>query len=397
MGPFVPAVVPEELNLIVALVIGVAFGYVLEQAGFSSAKRLVGLFYGYDFTVLRVFFTAAITACLGTLLLGYFGFLDLRVIFINPLFLWPAIVGGAIMGVGFILGGYCPGTSIAAAAIGKVDAWFFVGGGILGVLLYGVVYPAFKGFVDFTSFGDMKVFDPLHMSQGAFVFVLVAFAVLAFVITGMIERKVSPEKAPSKEFNKNLHMAAAGVLIVLAGIVALLPDRQAALTNKVSNPAYVQAHPIYVMEPDELAIHLVQHNPRFKVYDLRDEKAFAKSSLPGAMNLKLEDLFTSVYAEEFAHSHIRKIIVADDQKLAETAVRLLEAMGFENLAALEGGFANIQTQILDASPETLLAINDPVVREFRSEAQIELRRLVKEQKAKGAPSTKKVVAVKGGC
>jgi uncharacterized membrane protein YedE/YeeE len=129
MGPFVPEVISDQLNLVVALVLGIGFGFALEQAGFSSSRRLAGVFYGYDFTVLRVFFTAAITAMSGVLLLGYFGFLDTEAIFVNPTWLFPAIVGGAIMGVGFVLGGYCPGTSVCAAAIGKIDAMFFVGGG----------------------------------------------------------------------------------------------------------------------------------------------------------------------------------------------------------------------------------------------------------------------------
>jgi len=105
MGPFVPELISDQLNLIVALFIGVAFGFVLEQAGFSSSRRLAGVFYGYDFTVLRVFFTAAITAMSGTLLLAYFGYLDLQSIYVNPTWLMPAIVGGIIMGFGFIIGG----------------------------------------------------------------------------------------------------------------------------------------------------------------------------------------------------------------------------------------------------------------------------------------------------
>ena len=56
MGPLVPDIIGNELNLVVALLIGIAFGFILEQAGFSTSKKLVGLFYGYDFTVLRVFF-----------------------------------------------------------------------------------------------------------------------------------------------------------------------------------------------------------------------------------------------------------------------------------------------------------------------------------------------------
>ncbi len=65
MGPFVPDLISDQLNLVVALFLGIGFGFVLEQAGFSSSRRLAGVFYGYDFTVLRVFFTAAVTAMSG--------------------------------------------------------------------------------------------------------------------------------------------------------------------------------------------------------------------------------------------------------------------------------------------------------------------------------------------
>ena len=125
MGPLVPDVIGNELNYIIAIFIGMAFGFVLEQAGFSSSKKLVGLFYGYDFTVLRVFFTAGVTAMMGVLLFSHFGLLDLSLIYINPTFLWSALVGGIIMGLGFVIGGFCPGTSVCAAAIGKIDGMFF--------------------------------------------------------------------------------------------------------------------------------------------------------------------------------------------------------------------------------------------------------------------------------
>jgi hypothetical protein len=97
MGPFVPELISDQLNLIIALLIGIGFGFVLEQAGFSSSRKLAGVFYGYDFTVLRVFFTAAVTAMSGSLLLAYFGYLDLQSIYVNPTWLMPAIVGGVIM------------------------------------------------------------------------------------------------------------------------------------------------------------------------------------------------------------------------------------------------------------------------------------------------------------
>jgi hypothetical protein len=87
MGPLVPDIISNNLNFIVALVIGILFGAILEQAGFSTSKKLVGLFYGYDFTVLRVFFTAGLVAMIGVMGLAHFGLLDMSLVYINPTFL----------------------------------------------------------------------------------------------------------------------------------------------------------------------------------------------------------------------------------------------------------------------------------------------------------------------
>jgi len=243
MGPFVPDLISDQLNLVVAFVLGIGFGLALEQAGFSSSRRLAGVFYGYDFTVLRVFFTAAVTAMSGVLLLGYFGLLDTDAIFINPTWLLPALVGGAIMGVGFVLGGYCPGTSVCAAAIGKIDAMFFVGGGLLGVLAFGEMYPLYKGFYESTSFGSIKVFDSLGISQGMFAFLLIGIAVSAFAATTVIEKRINKKSAPSLNFTSGKHILAGLAVVGLGVIFIFLPDRKTHLIDRVSDPAFLSAHP----------------------------------------------------------------------------------------------------------------------------------------------------------
>ena len=136
MGPLVPEIFSNEFNLVIAFLVGIGFGFILEQAGFSSTRKMVGLFYGYDFTVLKVFFTAGVTALIGVLLLSHFGLLDLDLIYINHTFLWSALVGGIIMGAGFIIGGFCPGTSVCAAAVGKIDAMVFILGCLIGIFIF---------------------------------------------------------------------------------------------------------------------------------------------------------------------------------------------------------------------------------------------------------------------
>ncbi|HEX2977389.1 MAG TPA: hypothetical protein VHO68_15755, partial [Bacteroidales bacterium] len=85
---------PEWLDLLIALLIGIGFGFSLEQAGFSSSRKLTGMFYGYDTTVLKVFFTAAIVALVGSQFLSYFGLLDLSQVFVNEYYVKASVVGG---------------------------------------------------------------------------------------------------------------------------------------------------------------------------------------------------------------------------------------------------------------------------------------------------------------
>ena len=158
MGPLVPDIITDELNLLVALLVGIAFGFILEQAGFSSSRKLTGLFYGTDFTVLRVFFTAGVTAMTGVLLLGNLGVLDTSISYINPTFVPSALLGGAVMGVGFVVGGYCPGTSFCGAAVGRIDAMLFVLGGLLGAWGFGEAFPHVQALYTAGSKGDASSF-----------------------------------------------------------------------------------------------------------------------------------------------------------------------------------------------------------------------------------------------
>ncbi len=231
MAPLVPDIIGNELNLIVALIIGIAFGFILEQAGFSTSRKLVGLFYGYDFTVLRVFFTAGITAMIGVVILGHYGLLDLSLIYVNPTFLWSAIIGGLIMGLGFVIGGFCPGTSLCAAAIGKIDAIIFVGGSFLGVLAFAEGYPLFEGLYKAEAWGNVRIFEIIGVSQSMFAFLMVLMAVAAFVFTTMLEKKnigyLYEDLKPLK-----LYYGLA-VVVLLIGLSAFaFPERQVNLKEE---------------------------------------------------------------------------------------------------------------------------------------------------------------------
>jgi rhodanese-related sulfurtransferase len=398
MGPFVPEPITDQLNLVVALLLGIGFGFVLEQAGFSSSRRLAGVFYGYDFTVLRVFFTAAVTAMSGVILLSYFGLLDADLIFVNPLWLWPAVVGGVIMGFGFILGGYCPGTSVAAAAIGKVDAWFFVLGGLLGVWIFGELFPLYSNFFASSALGPVKVFQSLGISQGLFAFLLIAMAVGAFVATTRIERKVSPEGAPSLEFPGWKHAAAGGGAIALGLVMLFMPDYKTRLARRVADSAFVASHPVREMTPDELAFRLVDKEPQFKILDLRAPADFTKTPLPGSVNLAENDLFGREWSVLLSQRRLKKIFIASDEATERAAFLLAQELGFENFAILKGGFPALDRTILN--PAAFVPDGnrwDEDVKAFREEAKVQLQKMIADNKAPATKAPKKEKAVQGGC
>ena len=88
MGPLIPnGIIPEDWNYIIAILIGFAFGYILEASGFSSSRKLVGVFYGYDFAVLKVFFTAAVVSVIGLYYMDYLNLLDISRLYIHPTYL----------------------------------------------------------------------------------------------------------------------------------------------------------------------------------------------------------------------------------------------------------------------------------------------------------------------
>jgi hypothetical protein len=190
MGPIVPLFgISNEINLLIAFAIGLGFGFALEQAGFSSSRKLAGMFYGYDITVLKVFFTAAITAMLGLLFLNYLGAIDMDIVYVNAYYMKSAIVGGIIMGAGFIIGGFCPGTSVCAAAIGKIDAMFFIGGSLVGILIFGHGYPLFEKIHNADYLGSLKLPDTLGIAEGVFGLIVIAAAIVMFWLGEKAERR----------------------------------------------------------------------------------------------------------------------------------------------------------------------------------------------------------------
>lgn len=166
--------------MIVAVLIGIAFGFALERAGLGNARKLAGQFYLTDLTVFKVMFSAILVAMLGAFWLGRLGILDLRGVYVPETWLAPQLIGGLIFGAGFVIAGLCPGTSCVAAATGSGDGLAAVAGLFAGVLITGLAFGPLQQFYESTSRGSLTLPELLHVPYGAVVFAIVIVALLGF-------------------------------------------------------------------------------------------------------------------------------------------------------------------------------------------------------------------------
>lgn len=208
-------------NNLVSVGIGVAFGFILERAGFGNARKLASQFYFSDMSVLKVMFTAIVVAMV--LLYGGYavGLVDMDRVGVNPTYLWPGIIGGLLLGVGFIIGGYCPGTSVVSAATLKLDGLLFFLGCLLGILAFGWTVPAYQAFWEQTSdCGRLTIPEWLGMNYGVVVLGVVLMALAMFAGAEWAETWVRTGRMPGLRLGlpRGVRIGAASLLGLAAAV-----------------------------------------------------------------------------------------------------------------------------------------------------------------------------------
>ena len=318
-------------------VVGFGFGFVLEMAGFGDTRKLAAQFYLSDMTVLKVMFTAIAVAAVLLAAASGLGLLDMSRVFVNPTYLPSEIVGGLIMGVGFVVGGFCPGTSLVAAATLKIDGMLFVAGGLFGVWMFG---ESVGGYEPFWLSGDMGRFtlpEWLGLSTGTTVLLVVLMALAAFVAGEALERRFGPARAPAPR----LRLAGAGALVVLAAFLALRGDptaeqrwqRLPRAIHELADQGAVLASPAEVVAlRKDTAL-------KIEVIDLRAEHDYNLFHVGGARRLAPADLERAPELRRLQDAPASTITFlmgnGDGQALA--AWKRLRGQGVANLYVVEGG------------------------------------------------------------
>lgn len=172
------------------LLLGFGFGFVLERAGFGSGCKLTAQFRLTDWSVFKVMFTAIVFAAIGIYLSELAGWVKADSIYVPAPYLWAVVAGGVLIGAGFAIGGYCPGTSAVGLMTGRLDALVFFAGLLIGTFAFASMFPWLD---QLTTAGELKAGDRLPDVLGVpewlVLGALVAAAVGVFYLGGWFERR----------------------------------------------------------------------------------------------------------------------------------------------------------------------------------------------------------------
>jgi hypothetical protein len=184
----------DDVSFIWTLLLGIAFGFIFERGGFGSGRMLAAQFYFTDMRVFKVMFTAIVVAMIGLFYFSWIGFVDLSLVYFGDTYIVPQIVGGLILGVGFVVGGYCPGTSTVAISTGRIDAIVYLLGGAFGIFVFGESFPWISDFFYSTPMGRITIPELFGLDYGVVVFGVILLSIAGFTIAEWGEKAVAKKK-----------------------------------------------------------------------------------------------------------------------------------------------------------------------------------------------------------
>ncbi|OQX64427.1 MAG: hypothetical protein B5M51_03855 [Anaerolinea sp. 4484_236] len=318
------------------LIIGIGFGYVLESSGFNKSTILAKQFYFKDLTVFKVFFTAIVVGMLLIFGAAAFGLLDYNLIWVNPTYLWPGIVGGLVMGVGFIVGGFCPGTSLTALATLKVDGIFYVAGALTGIFAFSETIDKAAHFFNGSYFGRVTLMDIFNLPAGVVALLVTLMALFMFwggeKLEDIYGGKDSSKAPKGRYIGAGIFVAAAVGLIAIGQPTNLdrwkwiEPERQAQLDNRE-----VQ------IEQEELLHTMHDSKLNLIMLDVRAEEDYNLFHITDSDNVLPEDIPSLIDEFIALPANTLFVLISNDETAATQVWKYMVAESVPNVYILEGG------------------------------------------------------------
>jgi rhodanese-related sulfurtransferase len=332
--------------------IGFGFGFTLEMSGFGNSRKLAAQFYFTELTVLKVMFTAIVTAMV--LLFGAvsLGILNFNLVWVNETYLASGILGGLIMGVGFIVGGFCPTTSLASASTGKIDGMLFMLGGFVGATLFGETEKYFDHWYSTAGyFGRVTLDQVFGLPVGVVVLLVVLMALFMFWGSEQLERIVG-KRDMSHEPKLRLVgaglLAAAAVAIVLIGTPTTSEKYERLSFNRTEGEEQVvltaeemlSTRQAYI-HPGELLDTIADDRLIASIIDVRSEADYNLFHIVNSVNIPIAEIKNTIPAL-LADQTPNKVyvVVGNDETAATEAWKILVAEAVPNAYILEGGINN---------------------------------------------------------
>ncbi len=170
-----------------AVLLGLAFGFLLHRGGVTDPDVIVRFFRLRDFTVVKVMMTALTVGGIGVLLLREGGLATLQIKELNVL---AVCLGAAVFGVGMAVCGSCPGTGLAAAATGRLDAMAALAGMMAGGIAYALSFPWLATeVIPVGAFGKVRIPELLGLPEWVCYLGLIAMTAGVFALIGKAEKK----------------------------------------------------------------------------------------------------------------------------------------------------------------------------------------------------------------
>lgn len=341
LQPFVQPLALHPWTYLVFGMIGFGFGYILEISGFGNSKKLAAQFYFKDLTVLKVMFTAIVTAMVLLYLSSAVGILNFNLVYVPETYLWPGIVGGLIMGIGFIVGGFCPGTSVVSASTFKIDGMVFVLGAFFGVFIFGeTVQPIWNWWNQSGYYGRLTLMDVFHLPTGIVVLLVVLMALFMFWGGEKLEKIIGKRDLshePKLKYGGAAILVLAAVAIILIGQptpaqkwAKISSTKTALLSNRE-----VQIH------PGELLASIGNKSLNVIMIDVRNDEDYNQFHVKNAIHVpldKIETIVPKLLTINTANTVI--VTMSNDETGATEAWKFLEAESVPNVYILEGGINN---------------------------------------------------------